>query len=102
MPAWLLAPRTSRAGGLAGRLAVPVVEALEAGQHSDAAKADLVRTRVVADVVRLARPVDETGDPARARGDAVGDPGAGRTRDHVAGAELVRLEIGRAACRDEE
>src|SRR5439155_3586179 len=56
---------TGPSDGLPGRLAVPVVEALQPGEDADAAKADLVRARVVADVVRLAGAVDEAGDPVR-------------------------------------
>ncbi len=47
---------------LGRRLAVPVVEALDAGDHADAPEADLLRARVVADVVRLPRAVREERD----------------------------------------
>ena len=47
---------------LGRRLAVPVVEALDAGDDADAPEADLLRARVVADVVRLPRAVREERD----------------------------------------
>src|SRR5881227_1196099 len=69
-----------------GRLAVPVVQRLDPAEDADAAKADLVRARVVADVVRLAGAVDEARHAVRARLDEVSDARAGRTHDGVAGA----------------
>src|SRR5262249_23482785 len=77
----------------ADRLAVPVVERLDAAEEADAAKADLVRARVVADVVRLARSVDETREPGRAGLDEVRDTRSRRPRDHVTDADRVRLTL---------
>src|SRR3954452_23481879 len=66
---------------LDGRLAVPVVQRLDPAEDTDTAKADLVRTRVVTDVVRLAGPVDEARHAVRASFDEVRDPCRRRTCD---------------------
>src|SRR5439155_16443524 len=92
MPAWLLAPRTTPT--LEGWLAVPVVEVLEPGDQAGAAEVDLARTWVEADVVRLARPVDEHGHALGSGAEAVRDARARRARDHMPGAQRVRLFLG--------
>src|SRR5262245_4669958 len=46
------------------RLAVPVVDPLRPEDHADATQVDLVRTRVVGNVVRVTRPVGEHRQPA--------------------------------------
>src|SRR6266540_4105637 len=66
---------------LVARLAVPVVEVLDASDHADAAPGDLVRARVVADVVRLPRAVHEVGHSVRPGAERVSDPRGGRTGD---------------------
>src|SRR5205085_978353 len=73
-------------------LVLPVVDVLEPRDQPDAAKRDLVRARVVADVVRLARAVDEVGDPLGAGDDRVRDARAARPADDVSGPQLVRLQ----------
>ncbi len=58
--------------------------------HADAAPEDLVRARVPADVVRVARAVDKHRHAVRARrGTSGGHASAGRPRDDVAGAQLA-------------
>src|SRR4029453_12394123 len=49
------------------RLAVVVIQILEPGDQPEAAEVDLVRTRVVADVIRVARAVGEKGHATLAR-----------------------------------
>src|SRR5262249_51686710 len=63
------------------------------------AEVDLVRARVVGDVVGLAGAVGEVGDAVRAADDGVGDPRAGRSRDDVTRAQLVRLRLDAALHR---
>src|SRR5437588_1524442 len=55
------------------RLAVPVVEVVEPGDHADAAEVDLLGARVVADVVRLSRAVCEERCAVRAGAQAMRD-----------------------------
>src|SRR3954447_21546963 len=71
-------PRPAEPTSIVGGLAVVVVEPLEAGHQPDAAEVDLVRARVVGDVVGLPRPVGEVRDPLLAGHDRMRDPGAGR------------------------
>src|SRR3954471_16430720 len=88
-----------------GGLAVAVREGLEPCEQPDAAEGNRVRARVVADVVRLLRPVGEVGDAVRAGDDRVGDARARRPRDDVSGTQLVRFaldsELGRCGGRPE-
>ena len=84
------------------RLAVVVVEILEPGDQAEAAEIDLVRARVVADVVRVARAVREIGEARRRPPDAVGDarcsPGARSTWPaRIGRSSLRRRRRGRAA-----
>src|SRR5579859_6853221 len=62
---------------------VPVVEALDAADDADAPERDLVRARLVADVVGLSRAVGEEGQAAVARPEGMRDTGAGRAGDDV-------------------
>src|SRR3954452_14286777 len=78
------------------RLAVLVIELLQAGHQADAAEVDLVRPRVIGDVVRLARAVGEVRDSVRAGDDRMGDPGACRSPEDVAPPQLVLLSLGAA------
>src|SRR6186997_2100612 len=73
-----LAPDMARRADLARRLAVPVVEALDARDHVNTPEPDLLRARVVADVVRLSRAVGEERQGAAKR---VGDAGCRRAAD---------------------
>src|SRR5262249_27996262 len=66
---------------LVQRLAVPVVERFEARDQADSSEGDLVRARVVADVVRLATAEDQVRDPVRSGDDRVRDARARRARD---------------------
>src|SRR3954470_23038955 len=54
-----------------GRLAVAVLEQLEAADHADPAEEDLVRARVVTDVIWLAGAVGEIGQPGLPAPEAV-------------------------------
>src|SRR5829696_8441952 len=76
--------------GLA-RLAVVVVEVLEPGDQPEPTEVDLVRARVVADVVGPPRPVGEEAHAGAARPEPVREPRPRGTRDHVARAERVLL-----------
>src|SRR6266567_7236878 len=79
MPAWLRPMRTTPSDGEA---------------DADAADEDLAGIGIEADVVRVARPVCEVGQPACPGDKLVRDAGPGRTRDHVArpnGMLAVRL-----------
>ena len=89
---------------------VPVVERLDPADHADAAPEDLVRARVPADVVRLARAPRDQRQAILARAERVRDSGAGRARDDVAATDLLCLRLvtelagiviieGPAACR---
>ena len=73
------------------RLAVVVVEALEAGDDAHAAEVDLVRARVVDDVVGLPRAIGEERERLVLRSEVVRDPRRRRPRDDVAGAQLMDL-----------
>src|SRR5215211_7588656 len=74
-------------------LAVPVLEMLDAADHAEAAEEDLARSRVVREVVRLARAVREVRHAAVAADEPVCDPRRRRSRDHVAGANGVILSL---------
>src|SRR5688572_29198155 len=76
--------------GLA-RLAVVVVEVLQPGDQPEPAEVDLVRARVVADVIRLSRAVGKEGQARLARPEPVREPGPGRARNHVAGTDRMLL-----------
>src|SRR5215471_3622059 len=75
------------------RLAVEVVEGLDATDHSEAAPVDLAGAREPGDVVRLACAVDEHRHAALAGTEGVGNPRTGRPRDDVARAERDLLDI---------
>ena len=77
--------RPSRRGS--GRLAVPVVELLDPPHDADAAEGELVRARVVGDVVRLPRSVGEVCERGRrppGRSARRPYPAAGRRRGQAA------------------
>src|SRR3954451_22656364 len=74
-----------------GRLAVAVLEELEAADHPDPAEEDLVRPRVVADVIWLAGAVGQVGEACLPALEAVRDPGRCGARDDMAATEGVRL-----------
>src|SRR5581483_5156159 len=78
---------------LVARLAVPVVEVLDTADHAEAAERDLVRARVEAHVVRPARAVDEHHAALVACSEPVRHAAARRTRDDVAGLELVLFPL---------
>src|SRR6478752_8874934 len=65
------------------RLAVPVVEVLDAADDAEAAPEDLVRARVEAHVVRLPGAVDEHRAPVLAGDEVMGHAGPGRARDDM-------------------
>src|SRR5690349_11493014 len=72
------------------RLAVEVVEPLDPAAHAEAAPRDLLRARVPAHVVRVARAVDEHFDALRARAERVRNARTGWSHDYVAGPERRR------------
>src|SRR5438034_11323965 len=75
-------------------LAVPVVDALDAGDDTHAPEADLLRARVVADVVRFPRAVREQSDRPAER---MRHPGSRRAADDrpASNRELVVAEQAR-------
>ena len=70
-------------------LSIIVLEWLEPGDETHPAPEDLVRARVIANVVWLPGAVDEEGHPLGAGPQVVRDPGARRPPDYVAGMEVV-------------
>src|SRR6266571_210199 len=87
------------------RLAVPVVEPVEARDHAHAAEVELVRAGVVRDVVRLARSVGEELEPGVTRAKGVRDSRSGRSGYDVAapnGMLLVAQQADALAAEDDE
>src|SRR5690348_14831489 len=88
-------------------LSVVVLESLEPGDQPDATPEDLLRSGVVANIARVPGPVRQVREAVRTGSEAVRDAGAGRSRDDVAGPELVLpvleagVQPGRARCRPE-
>src|SRR5437868_52342 len=85
--------RVSRPYPLVLRLAVVVREVLEAGNQTEAAPVDLVRSRVVANVVWLSRSVGEKRHAALAGAEVVRDARARRPRDDVSCANRMLLAL---------
>src|SRR5436190_6326012 len=83
----------SRRNALVLRLAVVVRQVLEPRDQPEAAPVDLVRARVVANVVRLPRPVGEKRHTPFARSEVVAEPRARWTGNHVPGADRVILTL---------
>src|ERR1700730_10715428 len=75
-------------------LAIPVLELLESGDHSDASECDLVGTRVITDIGGVTGAVSEIGEPLIACLEHVSDAGSGWSRDHIAGSHrrLILIE----------
>src|SRR5262245_31815480 len=73
------------------RFAVVVVEVLEPCDQPEPAEVDLVRARVVADVVGPPRPVGEKRQARLAGAKRMRDPRPGGTRDHMAGPDRLLL-----------
>src|SRR5579859_459668 len=76
-------PRITLRGPRNPLFAVPVVEAFDPADDADAPEGDLVRARVVADVVGLSRAVGEEGQAALAGPEGMRNAGAGRAGDDV-------------------
>src|SRR5829696_9784083 len=74
-------------GVLLVRLAVVVLERLDAADHAEPAPEDLVRARVPRHVVRAPRAVDEHGDAVGPGEERVRDPGSRGAGDDVSGPE---------------
>src|SRR5215468_5829857 len=87
------------------RLAVPVVVPRDSRHQTDAAEVDLVRARVVADVVRIAGAVGEHRQPRVAGTECMRDARRSRPRDHTSwtnGMLLVAEDAEAVAFEDHE
>src|SRR6266480_2129884 len=87
------------------RLAVPVIEPVEARDHAHAAEVELVRAGVVRDVVRLARSVGEKLEARVPRPKGVRDSRSGGSGDDVAAPNrmlLVAQQADALAAEDDE
>src|SRR5919198_1725467 len=83
-------PRSS-SFSLFGRLSVPVIQPLDSRHYPDAAEVELVRARVVDDVVWVAGAIREHREPTVTGAEGVCDSARCGPRHHVSGSDTVLL-----------